>query len=152
MSDYDFEEEYQLAQTILDNEEEMTRVFGEHGSHHMIITAKTDEVLTALEVNRQAHAAKYEEAKKAYFVAAEKLLKKELGKIKEGKYKDLSVHLSRPTNHDDHYVTAIRMMELHKRSGAEVIELAAKQVDSFVHDDWDWTHSFRATVGSYAHV
>jgi F0F1-type ATP synthase gamma subunit len=129
----------------------MGRVFGDgHGGHQIIITAKTDEVLKALKINREKHIAVYEEAKTAFFDAAAKLLEDTLQSVSEGKFRSINVLLSKPTSYVKQYDTAIRMFELHLSAGKETIELDHKQVDSLVHDDWDWTKGFNSTVGSYA--
>lgn len=150
MDNFNFEEEIGALCGTMNDGEEMGRVFSE--GHQIIITAKTDEVLEALRTNRKKHINDFEDAKKAYFVAAEKLLKKELGRIKEGKFRSLGISLSIPMSYEKQYDTAIRMFELHKNADKETIELNSNQVDSLVHDVWDWTSDFKRTVGSYMNI
>lgn len=127
----------------------MGGVFDQHG-HSMVITANTDEVLTALKKSREQHIVKYKEAKNGFFVEAEKELQKALKKVAKKKFEHLQVSLYVPTSHEKVYDTAIRMLNLHKNSGSTTIELNSKQVDSLVHDIWDWSFDFNATVEMYS--
>ena len=126
----------------------MGRVF-DHTGHSLIITAKTSDVLSALHRNRQDHIAKYNRAREGYFVAAKKELEKALKRVEAKKFENLYVQLSVPVSHEKVYDTAIRMLELHEDSGMVTLELNSTQVDSLVHDIWDWTSTFNTTVSSY---
>jgi hypothetical protein len=149
------EQEIDIYQTRLQRQGEtvMARVFGDrHGGHQIIITAKTTDVLSALKINREKHIASYEEAKSAFFNAAAKLLEDALQEVSEGKFRSINVTLAKPVSYVKQYDTAIRMFDLHLAAGKETVELDYKQVDSLVHDDWDWTKGYNETVSAYGRL
>ena len=151
MSNFNFEQEMVRGLAGLEDEDEMGGVFGDgHGGHQIIITANTKDVLKALRANREKHIVSYKEAKAAFFNAAAKLLEDTLQRISEGKFRSVNVSLARPVSYEKQYTTAINMFELHLQAGKDTVELDYKQVDSLVHDDWDWTRGYNQTVGSYA--
>lgn len=113
----------------------------------MAVTAKRDEVLTALRAGREDHIRIVAEARAGYLVKAKAELQKRLGRLEEGHLDSLVFGLPLPMDQTSVYDTAIRMLELHQ--GAE-LTLNAEQVRSLVQNQWDWTRAFYMSTAQYS--
>lgn len=113
----------------------------------MKVTCSTEELLAQVRVNKEAHAAIVEEAKRGFVLTARAVLEGHLEKLKEGKLTQLHVSLAPPRDHTREYDTILKMLEMHK---SEHIELSADEVRMFVEDQWDWTEEFLHTNSAYS--
>lgn len=109
------------------------------------VVCETTTILQKVMQNREKHAGIVAEAREGFLKKAKEVLEAEMGKLKEGKLKTLSVQLQPPADHTSEYDTVIQMLQLHTE---DTITLDADGVRMFVEDKWDWTEAF---LGSNAH-
>lgn len=113
----------------------------------MKVCCQTEDLLSKVRENKEAHAAIVAEAKLGFAEKARSVLESHLEKLKEGKLKELHLHLTSPRDHSREYETIIKMLEMHRNSH---IELSADEVRMFVEDKWDWTEEFLQTNSAYS--
>lgn len=116
--------------------------------------AKVKERLLA---NLETHRAEYAEAMDGYKKAAAAKLKEAGALIREmmkrveaGEVFQLqspSVALTIPTSHEESYLAMLDNLEL--RSDKDNIELSTPEVDCYLRNKWDWSHSFESTKAFY---
>lgn len=135
------------------------------------ITANVDDVLAALRRNLEEHKEIVAEAKagyiekcKAALLNAKKTLNKRLAAAKAGEDPDMNAiafNVRAPEDHSKEFITAIKMMELHKASweslpggveknGPARFDLKAVDVQRFILNDWGWMEQFLATNAAYS--
>jgi len=124
----------------------MGRGFVAHNME-MKVTAKRDDILTALRKNRIAHETIVVEAREGYVTRARRALKGKLDELQSGKTVSLTFNLSPPVSYVEAYDTAIKMLELHTASN---IELSATEVRCLVMDEWDWSRGFLEVNKGYS--
>lgn len=121
---------------------------GEPTMHiNMKVTAKKDEVLTALRANREEHQQILKEAREGYVAEARKWLAGKLDQLSAGKITGLACNLVVPLDYTKEYDTAIRMLELHQE---DTVSLDEAMVRCLVLNEWGWMSGFLASNSAYS--
>jgi hypothetical protein len=114
----------------------------------------------ALSKNLETHKSEYVEARAGYekariqayrelAEAAALAAEEDSGKTRKkaekawNKLRNLDV----PQDHAESYEQAIALMEWETR---DVVELSINDFECYVRDNWDWQHSFKASVANYS--
>jgi hypothetical protein len=112
------------------------------------VRVKKDDVLSALQANREEHRQIFEEAIKNWkdqvIIRLEEMVEKAKKDINEVV---LSVGLVRPQDHTKDYNRAIKMLEM---SQDDELELTQSDFAQFVMDDWGWQRDFLTTSSNYS--
>lgn len=111
------------------------------------VTCKVSDLLAKLRTNREEHSSIVQEAREGFLRSTEKKLAEELAKIRDGKIKAVSIHLTPPQDMTSAYTTVITMLEMHTE---ETIVLSASDVRMFVEDEWDWADEFLLANSAYS--
>ncbi len=120
--------------------------FGHEQAGLKIIKVKTNELLTKVIDNRDAHKAEYEEALQGFMIDCRVRLKKELASLNKGLLPDKHLYFEAPENHTDDYDTVIDMLEM---SVDEELEITVEQFQRYARDKWDWTDNFKQLSAVY---
>lgn len=111
-----------------------------------IITVKKEELLKALETNREVHTREYADAIAGYHEAVLAELGKMYADAKEGKEYRKHVNLAEPENHTKDYDRVIRMLQM---CVPETVQITEVDFTQYVLDEWNWKGRFLATSSSY---
>lgn len=140
--------------------------------HHdnRTVTVIIEDVLKTLRANLAEHSEIVEEARdgyidkcKAALGKAEEEIAKRRAKLAEGEaitMRPISFDLQPPEDHSKEFVTAIKMLELHKAAyesdpsnngrGPATYQFKAVDVQRLVLNDWSWMDSFLANTSAYS--
>lgn len=110
------------------------------------VTVDKDELLTALQENREGHREIFEQALEGYRTRAIEILQGHINDIERGAVERVQVSLPRPEDHTKDYDRAIRMVEM---SVDNEITLDEMDFQRYVLDDWNWKREFVATSAMY---
>lgn len=106
------------------------------------------ELLKIVKDNQKKHVAEYAESVEDYKAAVLKITQANVKAAKTGdlaqfKFKAIP---SAPTNYEDNYTRAIRMLEL---SVEDVIDVEEHIFNQLVLDEWGWKQNFTAMAATY---
>ena len=104
------------------------------------------KLLSALNKNRAADRAIFEEAQGGYRDKAIKLLDKALKDAREGRSINTFIQLQAPIDQTKDYDRAIRMIEM---SVDDTIVISERDFANYILDQWDWQHNFNASTAMY---
>ena len=110
------------------------------------VEVKVQDVLKALQENRNQHEVSYHEARKKYVTEASEKLRERANALTTGDAKDHHVHVVVPVNFLEEYDNAISMLEM---TTQETIQLDAEQFKAYIKDDWSWKKEFNAVNSAY---
>lgn len=110
------------------------------------ITIKKDELLTAIQTNREQHKKDYDEAMVGFRSASIVAMEKNLAQAREGGEVKLGIGLTTPTEHTKDYDRVIRMLTM---STADEIMISEAQFTQYVMDDWNWKAAFVGLTAAY---
>lgn len=113
----------------------------------MTTTVKTQDLLTKLQQNREAHKQIVEEAKEGYLKKAKKAIKDRMKDLEDGKIISLSFNLSPPIDHTEDYDVAIEMYKIHTE---DKVVLTTQQFRELYLDKWSWKQTFLAANSMYS--
>ena len=111
------------------------------------IRVRKDELLRALEKNRQKYRGIFLKAQEKYREMAIAELDKMLKDARSGKQFHRSISLVQPQDHMKDYDRAIQMV---KWSVDDTLELNETEFAAYVQNRWEWLGSFRSTSEQYA--
>ena len=106
-------------------------------------------LLKALYENKKSHEEDFEITWDGYATRVVSNLEELLRAAKNrrvGEQINLHVNLSAPENHSEDYARAIQMLDWELE---DTVELEEVEFQSFVQDDWDWTHRVRSSNTMY---
>lgn len=106
----------------------------------------TSFLLEKAKQNREKHIAEYEEAVEEYRKQLENAFEKRLKALRNGEDVSTYVNLPKPESYENHYDTAIDMLE---NTTAEVVNIDATTYNRIVRDEWEWTQSFKSVTSNY---
>lgn len=106
------------------------------------------ELLKIVKDNQKKHVTEYDESVEDYKAAVLKITQ---ANLKAAKTADLNLFKfktipSAPTNYEDNYTKAIRMLEL---SVEDIIEVDEHIFNQLVLDEWGWKQNFTAMAATY---
>lgn len=109
---------------------------------------ETAKLLEIVRANYLRHKKIYKEAVEGFLVDAKKRIGAELENIRNNDgTKNVHLSIAAPTNHNDTYETAIKMLELTKD---EEIVLGYTDFNNLVMDKWDWQNRFLLSNSIYS--
>lgn len=111
------------------------------------VTVNKSDLLEALNTNRDAHRAIFEEALAGYKTEAERLLEGHLAAVRSGKVRTVLVNLPMPEDHTRDYDRAIKMIEMSVDTEITIDETSFSQ---YVMDDWRWKRQFLTSNSTYS--
>lgn len=103
------------------------------------IYVRKEELLKKLEEKLKLHKIVYDESIKAFKKNYVNHLKKLIKKSDKNKF-ERYINLEQPTNHEDDYKTAIKMIKMSCRNE---IELTNTEFNQYILNKWDWMPNFR---------
>lgn len=104
------------------------------------------ELKDILKDNRLKHVTEYEEAMKEFRKEAIKKMAYNLETAQGGGEIEVALGLVRPQSFQEHYDTAIRMLEM---STEKEVELTVEEFRQYVEDKWQWKHQFISSTSMY---
>lgn len=119
----------------------------ERGFSDGYITARKEDLLTALRKNRDQHEKDYIEAHEGWKIEVLKELERTTLHFKQTGILNRNINLPEPENQTKHYDRVIRMLEL---SLADDVEISEQQFAHYVMDEWDWSGRHKLSVANYA--
>lgn len=111
------------------------------------VVVRKNEILQAIEKNREKHRAIFEEAVEGYKTRAVEMLEDHIERIKNGKLERVYVVLPEPSDHTADYDRAIAMLKMHVPAE---IEIDTNSFANYVLDDWHWKREFLTTNAAYS--
>lgn len=110
------------------------------------VKVKKEELLKALQENREAHRGIFEEAQKNYRERLIEELDRRLEDARNGKSIDLYFNFPEPEDHTKDYDRVIKMLEM---SIEDELELSQVDFTRYVMDDWEWRRAWLQNTVSY---
>lgn len=110
------------------------------------VRVSKNDLLSALEQNKEAHREIFEKAMDGYKAKAIELLEDEIERIKRNAPEKVFVSLLMPEDHTADYMRVIEMLVW---SIDEEVWLTQQEFASYVMDDWGWRESFAASTQPY---
>jgi hypothetical protein len=112
------------------------------------VTVSVEELLEVLKANLERHKKVLTAAMDGYRRQVLSLLEEMIAELREGKVpSDVSVHLTRPSDHTSEYHRVIKMLQMHK---GDTVKLDETMFAQYVMDQWGWRRSWMRTSSSYA--
>jgi len=111
------------------------------------VTVDRARLLEALEANRAAHLATYQEAIVAYREQMIGWHQDRIAELRAGQKADRHADLPEPENHTADYDAAIEML---RWSVTDTMQMDDQSFTQLVLDQWAWTERWRRTTSSYS--
>lgn len=110
------------------------------------VTVNKDELLAALQSNRDSHRVAFEKAKTGYIRITTAKLKEALEQLDRGEMLHHVLSDIPPADHTPDYDDAIDVMQW---SVEDTIELTQTQFKQYVKDDWNWKRQWTVSNTAY---
>jgi hypothetical protein len=110
------------------------------------VTVDKDELLKAVQKNRDKHNGIFLKALEKYREALIKDFESKVESLRKGKEISVYTRLPTPEDHTDDYDTVIGML---KMSTETTVELGTEEYANYVEDNWSWSRAFVTNTSSY---
>lgn len=110
------------------------------------VKVNTQELITKVQANRDAHRGLYEEAMEGYKNAVMAWLLLQIDYAKANAPFETYFNEARPEDHTDDYDNVLDML---KMTVDKEVVLNQHEFRQYVRDDWGWKNEFLATATSY---
>lgn len=110
------------------------------------VRVKKEELLKALQENREKHRDIFKEAQVNYRERLIEELDRRLEDVQRGRKVDLYFNFPEPEDHTKDYDRAIRMLEM---SVEDELEISQHDFTRYVCDDWEWRRAWVQNTVSY---
>lgn len=108
-----------------------------------------EKLLALLEENKAEHIKEYKEAKRGFRKKAAGIFKKAMLDAKEGRKVKTYVSIAEPKDYSKDYDKAIKLITLCEDT---ILELNESQINNFIHNEWNWSGTFRSGVQGYSGI
>lgn len=114
---------------------------------NQLIKVEKEKLLDILRTNREQHRAIFEEALEGWKAQVLERLEEMVKLAREGKVRDATIDLPRPSDHTSDYDRVIGMLEL---DVDDHVELDDQEYATYVQDDWGWRQRFLTSNSGYS--
>lgn len=104
------------------------------------------ELISALEKGLEMHRLQLAESKADYAAAVVKFMGDAYERAKSGDFKNLTLMLREPENHEADYLDIIEMMQV---SVDKTIQLDKESYKAFYRNEWSWSSNLLASAMAY---